>query len=125
MGKQRWAVLKDADRIGWIVVHPGDVFRTGYGLLDCWDIHSYHGTWEEAMQEADRQTRTDTVTLPRLTPGEWTTVGNFRVIPESPGCGDALEVDELDDDGAYFIIAKEDCEPLALVLLAHARKETI
>ena len=123
MSEQRWAVMS-AEGSGWLVVHPSDVRRYD-GRLDCWEVHSRHHTWEEAMQEADRMARTDTVTLPRLTPGEWTTVGNFRVIPESPGCGDALEVDELDDDGAYFIIAKEDCEPLARVLLAHARKEAI
>ena len=123
MSKYKWSVLRTESGNGWLVVHPGEVLRESNGRLDCWEVHSRHHTWEEAMQEADRMARTDTVTLPRLTPGEWTTVGNFRVIPESPGCGDALEVDELDDDGAYFIIAKEDCEPLARVLLAHARKE--
>ena len=123
MSEQKWAVLADEAMNGWIVAHPGYVFRRSDGLLDCWATHSRQHTWEEAMQEADRMARTVTVTLPRLTPGEWTTVGNFRVIPESPGCGDALEVDEI-GDGAYFIIGKEDCEPLALALLAHARKET-
>lgn len=120
--QQKWAVLGTEARNGWVVVHPGDVFRWDDGRLECWDVHSRHHTWEEAMQEAERQSRTITATLPRLTPGEWTTAGNFRVIPESPGCGDALEVDELDHDGAYFIIGKEDCEPLALALLAHARR---
>ena len=117
--QQRWAVMS-AEGSGWLVVHPGDVRRYD-GLLDCWDVHSRHHTWEEAMQEADRMARTEAVTLPRLVPGEWTTAGGFQVIPESPGCGDALEVDELDHDGVYFVIGKEDCEPLAGVLLAHAR----
>ena len=121
MSEQKWAVLGDEAMNGWIVAHPGDVLRGGDGRLECWEVHSRHHTWEEAMQEADRMARTDTVTLPRLTPGEWTTVGNFRVIPESPGCGDALEVEEIDHDGVYFVIGKEDCEPLAGVLLAHAR----
>ena len=113
-----------AEGSGWLVVHPGDVYRTDDGLLGCWEVHSRHHTWEEAMQEADRMARTDTVTLPRLTPGGWTTAGSFRVSPGPPWLGDALEVDELDHDGAYFIIGKEDCEPLARVLLAHARKES-
>ena len=58
VSEQRWAVLKDADRIGWLVIRPCDVFRGSNGLLDCWDIHSHHGTWEEAMQYANTQART-------------------------------------------------------------------
>ena len=54
---ERWAVLKDADRVGWIVVSPWDVFRAGHGLLDCWEIHSQHSAWKEAMQEAGRMVR--------------------------------------------------------------------
>ena len=123
MSEQRWAVLGDPDGHGWLVVRPCDVFRRIDGLLECWATHSRHDTWAEAMQEADRMARTVTVTLPRLAPEEWTKAGNFYVIPELPWMGDALEVDELDDDGAYFIIGMEDCEPLALALLAHARKE--
>ena len=119
MSEQRWAVLSARPGNGWLVVHPGDVFRYD-GILDCADVHSTYSTWEEAMQEADRMARTVTVTLPRLTPRKWTKAGGFQVIPESPGCGDALEVDEI-GDGEYFIIGKEDCEPLALALLAHAR----
>ena len=123
MSEQRWAVLGDIERNGWIVAHPSDTFRGSDGLLECWAVHSRHDTWAEAMQEADRMARTVTVTLPRLTPGKWTAAGGFQVIPEPPGCGDALEVDEI-GDGEYFVLGKEDCEPLALALLAHARKET-
>ena len=57
MSEQRWAVLGDPDGNGWLVVHPCDVFRGGDGLLDCWDVHSIHDTWAEAMQEADRMAR--------------------------------------------------------------------
>ena len=121
MSEQRWAVLRAEAGNGWLVVRPSEVCREDDGLLGCWGFDSRHHTWEEAMQEADRMARTEAVTLPRLVPGEWTTAGGFQVIPESPGCGDALEVDELDHDGVYFVIGKEDCEPLALVLLAHAR----
>lgn len=123
MSEQRWAVLGDAARNGWIVVHPGEVIRDD-GRLDCWEVHSRHDTWTEAMQEADRMARTVTVTLPRLAPGEWTRTGNFRVFPERPWLGDALELDACDDAGEYFILGKEDCEPLALAILAHARGNT-
>ena len=121
MSKYKWTVLSTETMNGWLVVHPGEVLRESNGRLDCWDVHSRHHTWEEAMQEADRMACTVTVTLPRLAPEEWTTAGNFRVIPEKPWLGDALEVDEI-GDGEYFILGKEDCEPLALALLAHARK---
>ena len=57
MSEQKWAVLKDEDRIWWLVVQPCDVCRYD-GILDCADIHSRHHTWEEAMQEADRMVRT-------------------------------------------------------------------
>lgn len=63
MSEQRWAVLGDAARNGWIVAHPGDLFRYD-GRLECWVVHSRHDTWTEAMQEADRMARTVTVTLP-------------------------------------------------------------
>lgn len=122
MSEQRWAVLGDLDGDGWVVAHPDDTFRRD-GRLDFWDDHSVHDTWAEAMQEADRMARTITVTLPRLAPEEWTEAGGFHVISEPPWCGDALEVHEIDDYG-YFTIGREDCEPLALALLAHARKET-
>ena len=121
MSKYKWTVLSTETMNGWLVVHPGEVLRESNGRLDCWAVHSRHHTWEEAMQEADRMACTVTVTLPRLAPEEWTTAGNFRVIPEKPWLGDALEVDEI-GDGEYFILGKEDCEPLALALLAHARK---
>ena len=57
MSEQRWAVLGDPDGNGWLVVRPCDVFRGGDGLLDCWDVHSVHDTWAEAMQEANRMAR--------------------------------------------------------------------
>ena len=124
MSEQKWAVMSTMIG-GWGVARPENVYRESDGLLACIEWDSFYDTWAEAMQHADTQTNTETVTLtlPRLAPGEWTTVGNFRVAPEPPGCGDALEVDELYLDGAYFVIAKEDCEPLAAALLAHARRK--
>ena len=58
MSEQRWAVLGDEAMNGWLVVHPGDVRRYD-GILGCWDVHSRHHTWEEAMQEAGRCLRCD------------------------------------------------------------------
>ena len=58
MSKQRWAVLKDEDRVWWLVVQPCDICRGDDGILECWDVHSHHSTWEEAMQEANRMART-------------------------------------------------------------------
>ena len=120
MSEQKWAVMSSVTG-SWGVASPEHAYREDDGLLACTEWESLHDTWAEAMQEVDRMTRTVTVTLPRLAPGKWTAAGGFQVIPESPGCGDALEVDEIDPDGEYFILDKEDCEPLALALLAHAR----
>lgn len=109
--QQKWRVLWDGRN--WSVLDPK------YG----WSVHPWtFDAWTDAIHFADQQARTITVTLPRLAPGEWATVGNFCATPEPPWLGDALEVAELGRDGAYFIVGKEDCEPLALALLAHARR---
>ena len=121
MSEQRWAVLGDEARNGWIVVHPGDVFRGGDGLLECWGIHSRHDTWAEAMQEAGRMARTVTVTLP-ANPG--------RVMPEtatmmrSEAGGIWIERTYRAPGGQDITIPDAYRETIALTLLAHARKET-
>ena len=123
MSEQRWAVMCSMTGY-WGVARPEHAYHEDDGLLACTEWESLHDTWAEAMQYADTQARTVTVTatLPRLDPGEWITVGGFRLIPDPPWLGGDLRVDEINDDGEYFILGKEDCEPLALALLAHARK---
>ena len=119
MSEQRWAVLGVPDGNGWLVVHPCDVFRYD-GILDCLDVHSYHSTWTEAMQEADRMARTVTVTLP-ANPGRVMPVTTIMMSSDPDGIWTerTYRVDgrrELTIPDAYR-------EPLALALLAHARKE--
>lgn len=117
MSEQRWAVLKDADRIGWIVVHPGDVFRTGDGIYDCWDAHSHHSTWEEAMQEADRMARTVTVTLPA-----YQNPTTINAEPASPvTIYKSGPLTQIEAGGVRFNLFRHELEPVALALLAHAR----
>lgn len=116
----KWAVLKDADRIGWIVVHPGDVFRTGFGLLDCWDVHSYHSTWAEALQEADRMTRSVTVTLPADPDRE---MPAMTIMTHSEPEGAWIERTYWVPGGQDITLPDALREPVALALLAHARKE--
>ena len=119
MSEQRWAVLSARPGNGWFVVHPRDVFRYD-GILDCADIHSTYSTWEEAMQEADRMSRTGTVTLP-ANPG--------RVMPEtatmmrSEAGGIWIERTYRVPGGQDITIPDAYREPVALALLAHARKE--
>lgn len=118
MSETKWAVLKDAYKSGWLVIHPGETFRVDDGRLDCWDVHSRHHTWEEAMQEADRQYRTETVTMP---------ANPDRVLPVTK------IIMSSDPEGAWtertYRVAGQEItipdayrEPLALALLAHARK---
>lgn len=121
MSEQRWAVLKDADRIGWIVVHPGDVFRVSYGLLDCWDVHSYHSTWAEAMQEADRMARTEKVELPVYQ--NPTTINADPVSPVTIYTAGPLT--QIEAGGVRLNLFRHELEQVAGVLLAHARKEAI
>ena len=120
MSEQKWAVLKDEDRIGWLVVQPCDVCRYN-GIPECWDAHSHHSTWEEAMQEADRMARTVTVTLP---------ANPDRVMPETatmmssdPG-GVWIERTYRVPGGQDVTIPDACRELVGLALLAHARKET-
>ncbi len=119
MSEQRWAVLGGADG-EWLVVHPGDVCRTDDGLLGCWEVHSRHHTWQEAMQEADRMARTGTFTLPANP--DWvlpvTMIRGTR-DPEGVWTERTYQVSwdlEITIPDAYR-------EPVALALLAHARKE--
>ena len=120
MSEQRWAVLGTETMNGWLVVHPGDILRMGDGRLECWDIHSRHHTWEEAMQEADRMARTVTVTLP-ANPG--------RVMPETATMV-SWELGSVWVERTYMVPGGQDVtipdacrERVALALLAHARKD--
>ena len=121
MSEQRWAVLGHPDGNDWLVVHPGDVFRGGDGLLECWDAHSRHYTWAEAMQEADRMARTVTVTLP---------ADPDRVMPEtatmarSEAGGVWVERTYRVPGGQDVTIPDAYRETIALTILAHARKES-
>lgn len=109
---------------GWLVIHPGDVFRGGDGLLDCWNVHSRHHTWEEAIQEADRMARTDTVTLPRVQDKHEIKVSDDVTVPIivwKNRKGD-FTVKERGTLGSVEL-SPDELEPVALVLLTHARKE--
>ena len=124
MSEQRWAVLGTETMNGWLVVHPGDVFRGSDGLLECWDVHSRHHTWEEAMQEADRMARAITVTLP--TPQEVHTIP--AAVPDEHSIhvrtvGQLIEIIAISSQGPMLInLYHDELEPVALVLLAHARR---
>lgn len=125
MSEQRWAVLGTEAMNGWFVVHPGDVLRMDDGRLECWAVHSRHDTWEEAMQEADRQARTVTVTLPA--PQAVHTIP-AAVPDEHPiyvhTAGQLTEISATSSQGRMRInLYHAELEPLALALLAHARKE--
>ena len=112
---QKWAVLRTEAGNGWLVVHPGEVLRESNGRLDCWSVHSRHHTWEEAMQEADRQYRTETVTMP---------ANPDRVLPVTyiMICRDGRTERTYRVAGQEITIPDAYREPLALALLAHARK---
>lgn len=118
MSEQKWAVLGTEAMNGWLVAHPGDVFRGGDGLLECWDVHSRHHTWEEAMQEADRQARTMTVTLPA-----YQNPTTINVDPPSPvtiytpGPFTRIEAGKM-----RINLFRHELEQVALALLAHARR---
>ena len=120
MSKQKWAVLGTETMNGWLVVHPGDVFRMDDGRLECWDVHSRHHTWEEAMQEADRQARTVTVTLP-ADPGKVLPVTGVMMSRDPEG----VWIEHTYRVAWDWDITIPDAyrETVALALLAHARKE--
>ena len=127
MSEQRWAVLGTETMNGWLVVHPGDILRMDDGRLECWDVHSRHHTWEEAMQEADRMARTVSVTLPR--------VGDIHALPLSSKAHKEDPILVSHDPPEVRIrysaqgttntlcLFRDELEPVARVLLAHARRK--
>ena len=119
MSEQRWAVLSARPGNGWLVVHPGDVFRYD-GILDCADVHSTYSTWAEAMQEADRMARTGTFTLP-ANPDRVLPVTNIMMSRDPGGIWTERTYRVT---GYQEITIPDTCrERVALALLAHARKE--
>lgn len=57
MSEPKWAVMSTMIG-GWGVARPEHAYRENDGLLACTEWESLHDTWEEAMQEADRQAST-------------------------------------------------------------------
>lgn len=121
MSEQRWAVIGDAARNRWLVIHPGDAFRGSDGRLEWWDAHSLHDTWAEAMQEADRMARTVTVTLP-ANPDRVLPATNIMVSSDPEG----VWIERTYRVAWDWDVTIPDAyrETVALALLAHARKET-
>lgn len=116
--QQRWAVMCSMTRY-WGVVRPEHSYRED-GLLACSEWESLHDTWAEAMREADRMARTETVTLPanpdRVLPA--TTI-RTRSTPE----GTWTERTYKMPSGQDITIPDAYREPLALALLAHVRRQ--
>lgn len=108
------------------MAHPGDVFRGGDGLLECWEVHSRHHTWTEAIQEADRMARAVTVTLPRVQDKHEIKVSDDVTVPIivwKNHKGDYVVQESVGMFGSVEL-SPDELEPVALALLAHARKET-
>lgn len=125
MSEQRWAVLGTETGHEWLVIHPGDVSRRSDGRLECWGIHSSHDTWAEAMQEADRMARTVTVTLSRVQDKHEIKVSDDVVVPIivwKNHKGDYVVQESVGMFGSVEL-SPDEIEPVALALLAHARKE--
>ena len=118
MSEKKWAVLGDEAGSGWIVAHPGDVFRRIDGLLECWATHSRHDTWAEAMQEADRMARTVTVTLPAYQ--------NPTTINADPASLVTIytlgTLAHIEAGGMRLNLFRHELEQVSLALLAHARR---
>ena len=119
MSKYKWTVLSTETMNGWLVVHPGEVLRESNGRLDCWAVHSRHHTWEEAMQEADRMARTETVTLP-ANPDRVLPTANIMVTRDREGIW--IERTYRVAWDWEITIPDKYRETVALALLAHARK---
>ena len=107
------------------------VTRTGAGLWRAWDGDGYHRgscfTWADAMQEADRGARTITVVLPRVgrqlqipVPEDYKDDCPISVSNHGSFIGVAFTAQGLKQDVA---IHPDELEPLALALLAHARRQ--
>ena len=125
MSEQRWAVMCSMTGY-WGVARPEHAYREDDGLLACIEWESLHDTWEEAMQEANRLARTITVTLP--SPQAAHTIP--AAVPDEHSIhvrtvGQLTEISAISSPGRLMRINlyHDELEPVALALLAHARKE--
>lgn len=119
MSEQRWAVMCSMIGSSWGVVRPEHVYREDDGLLACSEWESLHGTWAEAMQEADRMARTEEITVPR--PQRLTTL--YWGVPEAQVMIEhAPRYSELKQRDQRIVIHPDQREDMALQLLAHARR---
>lgn len=123
MSEQKWAVMRSMDGY-WGVVRPEHVYRED--LLGCSEWESLHDTWAEAMRYADEQARTITVTLPRVgtshtIPADITPDPDIHITRESAPHG--YEVACIQSGNSVLRLGGGEREPLALVLLAHARRQ--
>lgn len=75
-------------------------------------------THDEAMSRVDRESRTITVTLPRDPH-----LKRYRLDVRRHPYGEVIELRRRKTDNIRTAIPRDSWEPLALALLAHARKE--
>lgn len=90
-----------------------------------WNIYNPKGgwegsflTWREAQDFADKQARTVEVELPRVKPLEDMPIGNYITLSD-PG---PFIFFINGRGGEYICINDDEIKPLALALLAHARR---
>ena len=123
MSEQKWAVMSTMIG-GWGVARPENVYRESDGLLACIEWDSFYDTWAEAMQEADRMSRTFTGTLPA--PQEVHTIP--AAVPDEHSIhvrtlGQLTEISAMSYQGPMRInLYRDELEPVALALLAQARR---
>ena len=122
--QQKWAVMCSMTGY-WGVARPEHAYREDDGLLACTEWESLHDTWAEAMQEANRMARTVTATLPapqsvHIIPAAVPDEHPIHVRTE----GQLTEISATSSQGLMRInLYNAELEPVALVLLAHARKD--
>lgn len=115
----RWRVEREADWMNgtyWIAWRPSEGWK---GLAPKFRTH------EEALAYADEQARTITITLPRFDgfrhymEGDWEDVE----ITYHPDVESALiRTDDGESEGEVIAISRDHFDPVALLLLALARK---
>ena len=130
MSKNKWRVERERHAYtgelmpGWVVKKQEEgslpTFKT-------WWKGAAFETWQEALAYADEQARTITATLPR--------VGETVIIPSQHDAKDEPPLlvrftnrmtwiyQHSDDYNEFIVLDVDHLEPLALALLAHARKE--
>lgn len=102
----KWIVKKKSFGIGW---------RAWPDVDDYWAGFRYFRTWREAMDYADRMTRTREVVLPLFTAlptGRHTVHRNGLIIEYQRSCS----YPQLQP--SYLVVEPEERRPLALALLA-------